>query len=147
MAEQHDAPTSLAERLDRLFRTVHPAGRGEYTYDEVATAIRDSGTMISHTYVWQLRKGIRDNPTKRHLEGLAQFFGVPAAYFLDEDTAAIDAQLELLSAMRDAPVRNIALRAADLSPSGIAAIQAMIEHARSLEGLPTEKTEPPNGTD
>lgn len=138
MAEQHEVPTSLAQRLDRLFRTVHPAGRGEYTYDEVASAIRDHGTMISHTYVWQLRKGIRDNPTKRHLEGLAQFFGVPASYFLDEDTTAIDAQLELLSAMRDGPVRSIALRVADLSPSGIAAIQAMIEHARSLEGLPTE---------
>ncbi|MFI6151437.1 helix-turn-helix domain-containing protein [Kitasatospora sp. NPDC051170] len=136
MPEQQSGPASLAERLDRLFRTVHPAGREEYTYEEVATAIREAGTTISHTYVWQLRKGVRDNPTMRHLEGLAKFFGVPASYFLDEDTTAVDAQLELLAALRDAPVRAIALRASGLSPSGLAAIQAMVEHARSLEGLP-----------
>ncbi|GAA2052396.1 helix-turn-helix domain-containing protein [Catenulispora yoronensis] len=130
------AVSSLADRLDRLFRTMHPAGRAEYTYEEVAAAIRESGTMISHTYVWQLRKGMRDNPTMRHLEGLARFFGVPTSYFLDEDTAEIDAQLQLLAALREAPVRTIALRAADLSPAGLAAIQAMVEHARSLEGLP-----------
>jgi transcriptional regulator with XRE-family HTH domain len=138
VSEQQGGAQTLAERLDRLFRSVHPAGRGEYSYEEVAAGIRDQGTMISHTYVWQLRKGARDNPTMRHLEGLAQFFGVPMSYFLDENTAEIDAQLRLLSALRDFPVRNIALRAADLSPAGLAAIQAMIEHARSLEGLPTE---------
>ncbi|MFJ9694032.1 XRE family transcriptional regulator [Kitasatospora sp. NPDC101183] len=143
MPEQQSGPTSLAERLDRLFRTVHPAGRDEYTYEEVATAIRESGTTISHTYVWQLRKGVRDNPTMRHLEGLAKFFGVPASYFLDEDVTAIDAQLQLLAALRDAPVRTIALRASGLSPSGLAAIQAMVEHARTLEGLPDDPAAPP----
>jgi transcriptional regulator with XRE-family HTH domain len=146
VTEQREAAPSLAERLDRLFRTVHPGGRGEYTYEEVAAAIRDQGTMISHTYVWQLRKGIRDNPTKRHLEGLAQFFGVPASYFLDEDTSEVDAQLELLTALRGSQVRTMALRAADLSPQGLAAIQAMVEHARSLEGLPAESTDS-TGTD
>jgi transcriptional regulator with XRE-family HTH domain len=144
VSEQQEARPSLAERLDRLFRTVHPAGRGEYTYEEVAAGIREQGTMISHTYVWQLRKGARDNPTMRHLEGLAQFFGVPVSYFIDENTAEIDAQLGLLSALRDSTVRNLALRAADLSPAGLAAIQAMIEHARSLEGLPTENGSAPD---
>jgi transcriptional regulator with XRE-family HTH domain len=141
VSEEPRTISSLAERLDRLFRTVRPAGRGEYSYEEVASAIRDRGTMISHTYVWQLRKGIRDNPTKRHLEGLAQFFGVSASYFLDEDTSEIEAQLELLVALRGAQVRTMAVRAADLSPSGLAAIQAMVEHVRSLEGLQTEAAE------
>lgn len=139
VAEQQE-PQSLTERLDRLFRTVHPANRGEYTYEEVASAIREQGTMISHTYIWQLRKGLRDNPTKRHLEALAAFFGVPASYFLDDDTAAADAQLELLATLRDDPVRSLALRAAELSPNGLAAIRAMVEHARSVEGLPSEET-------
>ena len=139
VAEQQE-PQSLTERLDRLFRTVHPANRGEYTYEEVASAIREQGTMISHTYVWQLRKGLRDNPTKRHLEALAQFFGVQASYFLDDDTSAADAQLELMAALRDDPVRSLALRAAELSPNGLAAIRAMVEHARSVEGLPSEET-------
>ena len=136
------APTaSLAERLDRLFHAVHPADRGEYTHEEVASAITEQGTPISHSYVWQLRKGIKDNPTKRHLEGLARFFGVPITYFFDDDTSAIDAQLDLLTALRDNPAQQLALRAADLSPGGMAAIRAMVEHARSVEGLATDKDE------
>lgn len=130
---------TLAAKLDRLFRTVRPAGRGEYTYEEVATAIRDRGVMISHTYVWQLRKGTRDNPTKRHLEALAEFFGVNAAYFLDDDPATvkrIEDQLELLAALRDNAVRTVALRAAGLSAPSLEAIHGMIEHARRIEGLP-----------
>jgi transcriptional regulator with XRE-family HTH domain len=131
---------TLAEKLDRLFGTVHPPGRGEYSYEEVAAAIRERGVMISHTYIWQLRKGARDNPTKRHLEALAEFFGVNAAYFLDDDEAArrIDEQLELLAALRDNAVRTMALRAAGLSGPSLEAIHGMIEHARRIEGLPDD---------
>lgn len=141
MSEQPAPAPSLADRLDRLFRTVHPADRGEYSFEEVAAAIRAEGVTISHTYLWQLRKGLRDNPTKRHLEALAQFFGVQASYFLDEDTSAVDAQLELLVALRDQSVRAVALRTAGLSPAGLKAIMGMIEHARAIEGLPTAEHE------
>jgi transcriptional regulator with XRE-family HTH domain len=135
---------TLAEKLDRLFGTVHPPGRSEYSYEEVAAAIRDRGVMISHTYIWQLRKGTRDNPTKRHLEALAEFFGVNAAYFLDDDAARrIDEQLELLAALRDSAVRTMALRAAGLSGPSLEAIHGMIEHARRIEGLPDDP--PPAG--
>ncbi|MEU4738997.1 helix-turn-helix transcriptional regulator [Actinosynnema sp. NPDC023658] len=133
---EESAPESLADRLDRLFRAVHPRGGREYTYEEVAAAIREQGVTISHTYVWQLRKGLRDNPTKRHLEALAQFFGVPPAYFLDDDTSGVREQLELLVALRDNAVRSLAMRAADLSPASIHAIRSMIEQARIVEGLP-----------
>ena len=77
MADQAPGrPDTLAKKIDRLFKTVHP-GRGEYTHEQVADAIRQAGgPTISATYVWQLRKGIRDNPTKRHLEALSGFFGV-----------------------------------------------------------------------
>ncbi len=135
---------TLAEKLDRLFGTVHPPGRGEYSYEEFAAAIRDRGVMISHTYIWQLRKGARDNPTKRHLEALAEFFGVNAAYFLDDEAARrIDEQLELLAALRDNAVRTMALRAAGLSGPSLEAIHGMIEHARRIEGLPDDP--PPAG--
>lgn len=131
--------STLAEKLDRLFRTVQPKGGGEFTYEEVASTIRERGVPISHTYVWQLRKGARDNPTKRHLEALAEFFGVNPAYFLDDEAGRrIDEQLELLVALRDNAVRSVALRAAGLSGPSLAAIQGMIEHARHIEGLPDE---------
>ncbi|MGD9891552.1 MAG: XRE family transcriptional regulator, partial [Dehalococcoidia bacterium] len=92
---------------------------------------------ISATYLWQLRKGLRDNPTKKHLEALADFFGVSPAYFFNEEAAArIDAELELLAALRDASVRQIALRASGLSPQSLSTIAEMIERVRQLERLP-----------
>ena len=130
---------TLASKLDHLFATVRPA-KGEYTHEEVATAIRErGGPTISATYVWQLRKGLRDNPTKHHIEALAGFFGVPPAYFFDAETAAeIDAELELLAAIRDGNVRSLALRAQGLSPESLDTIADMIERVRKLEGLPDQ---------
>jgi transcriptional regulator with XRE-family HTH domain len=131
-----DVAATLAGKLDRLFRTVRSPKGGEYSYEEVASTIRDRGVTISHTYIWQLRKGVRDNPTKRHLEALAEFFGVSAAYFLDGDAARrIDEQLELLAALRDNAIRQVALRAVGLSAPSLDAIHGMIEHARQIEGL------------
>jgi transcriptional regulator with XRE-family HTH domain len=135
---------SLAEKLDRLFRAARPAGRGEYSYQEIADAIRaEGGPTISATYLWQLRKGLRDNPTKNHLSALARFFGVSPAYFFDDDAAeVVEAQLSLLAAMRDASVRTVALRAAGLSVESLAAVQAVIDHARRLEGLEADSGSP-----
>jgi transcriptional regulator with XRE-family HTH domain len=130
----------LAARVDHLFRTVRADDGGEYTFEEVAEAIRaKGGPTISATYLWQLRKGVRDNPTKRHVEALASFFGVPPAYFFDDAEAArIDAELALLNALRDAPVRQLALRARGLSDKSLATIADMVERVRELEGLPQE---------
>ena len=130
--------TTLAAKLDHLFRTVHPPGRGELTYEEVAEGIRArGGASISGVYVWQLRTGKRTNPTVSTLKSLAEFFGVPPAYFLDEEARArIDAQLDLLAAMRDARVSRIALRSFGLSAESLQAIAGVIENARRLEGLP-----------
>ena len=133
----HAGRTPLSEKIDRLFKTVHPAA-GEYTHEEVATAIREAGgPTISATYLWQLRKGARDNPTMRHIEALSDFFGVPPAYFFDDAVAEhIDAELALLTSLRDAQVRRVALRASGLSAESIGAIVDMIERVRKLEGLP-----------
>ncbi|MEV6605740.1 helix-turn-helix domain-containing protein [Kutzneria sp. NPDC051319] len=128
----------LATKVNHLFTAVRQAGGDEYTFDEVAEAIRaQGGPTISATYLWQLRKGLRDNPTKRHLEAIAGFFGVPPAYFFDDEAAdRINAELALLSALRDAPVRNIALRARGLSAKSLEAISDMVDRVRELEGLP-----------
>jgi ESX-1-secreted protein regulator len=129
---------ALAERVDHLFRTVRASDGGEYTFEEVAEAIKArGGPTISASYVWQLRKGQRDNPTKRHLEALAEFFGVPPAYFFDDAEAArIDAELALLTSLRHTSVRQIALRATGLSEKSLATISDMVERVRELEGLP-----------
>jgi transcriptional regulator with XRE-family HTH domain len=104
----------------------------------VAQAINaKGGPTISGTYLWMLRTGQRDNPTKSHLEALAEFFGVSPAYFFDDAAAErIEAQLELLAAMRDAQVSEIALRAFGLSEATLKSIVGIIEGARTMEGLP-----------
>jgi transcriptional regulator with XRE-family HTH domain len=71
---------SIAAKLDRLFRQVRAAGQAEPSYMAVAEAIRArQGVPISHTYIWQLRTGRRDNPTIQHLTALATYFGVPGS--------------------------------------------------------------------
>ena len=119
---------SIAGRLDRLFRQVRSAGQPEPSYMAVAEAIRaQQGVPISHTYIWQLRTGKRDNPTVQHLTALATYFGVPVSYFLDdEQTERVDAQLDLLRTLRDAGVTELALRAADVSPRGRETISELI---------------------
>ncbi|MBB4910848.1 helix-turn-helix domain-containing protein [Actinophytocola algeriensis] len=138
------ADTTLAAKVNRLFSTVTPRGGGEYTFEEVAQAIRaKGGPTISATYLWQLRKGLRDNPTKRHLEALAGFFGVPPAYFFDTAEAErIDAELALLAVLRDGPVRQIAMRANGLSTKSLEAITEMVDRVRELEGLNPSPTDP-----
>ena len=128
----------LAARVDHLFRTIKPRGAREYSFEEVAEAIRArGGPTISATYIWQLRRGLRNNPTMKHVEALAGFFGVPPAYFFDDDTThRIDAELALLTAVRDNSVRQIALRASGLSAKSLVAITEMVERVRELEGLP-----------
>ena len=136
MAKPKPPAKTLAEKIDHLFTVVHPP-KGEYTHEQVATAIEAAGgPTISATYLWQLRKGLRDNPTKKHLEALSAFFGVPPSYFFDEETtASVGAELELLTALRHPLVRELATCASGLSPETLETLIDMTSRARQLEGL------------
>ena len=144
MAEGRTRTGVIAERLDHLFSTVHPPGRGPYSLREVAEAINaEAGaSVMSAAYLSQLRSGQRTEPSHSRLTAIARFFGVDVRYFSD-DKAAIetDGQLELLTAMRDSGVLDIAIRAAGLSEISLEAVRAVIENARRLEHVdePDEK--------
>lgn len=128
----------FAQRLDHLFRTVHPKDRGPYTPADAAEAINaEAGErMVSGTYLWLLRTGQRDNPTMKHLLAIARFFGVPPTYFFPDDAAQHDAvPADLVAALSDDKVREMALRAAGLSDRSLEAITGMIDNARAVEGL------------
>jgi transcriptional regulator with XRE-family HTH domain len=140
-------PGSLAQRIDMLFKTVRPKGR-EYTYDEVAQACSASAGTFSKTYVWQLRTGQRDNPTKRHLEALAGFFGVPVAFFFDDEMAKrINSQLELAVALRDGAVRDIALRTMSMDEATRRSVAQIVREISNIHGTggTLNKNEPPDG--
>jgi len=140
MPRQTRPPEGLfAQRLDHLFRTVHPKHRGPYTPAEVADAINAAAgeRVVSGTYLWLLRTGQRDNPTMKHLIAIARFFAVPPTYFFPDDSLDENAvPAELTAALGDAQVREMALRAVGLSDRSLKAITNMIDNARSVEGLP-----------
>ena len=134
-------PGMLARRLERLFATVHPPGRGPYSTKEAAEAINEAAgrPLLSYNYLYQLRRGTKAEPGHTRLAAIARFFQVPVTYFGDDEAAAqIDEQLELAAALRDQGVRHVAFRAAGLSTASLRAILAVIENARRLEGLPAD---------
>ena len=126
----------LARRLDHLFRTIHPAGRKGYTPADVAAAINEAAgeRVTSGTYLWQLRTGRRDNPTYKVITGLADFFGVSPTYFFEDaavDRGALPA--EVVAALADDAVRDIALRAAGLSERSLDVIRQTVALARERD--------------
>ncbi|MET8340855.1 XRE family transcriptional regulator [Streptosporangium canum] len=129
--EQDRAPVAgtLSDRIDHLFQVVRRPSGEQHSHEEVAKACREStGETFSATYLWQLRTGRRDNPTKRHLEALAAFFQVPPAYFFDDEQGAVIAkELELLGALRNSAVRDVALRAVNLSEEGLGTVADIID--------------------
>jgi len=128
----------LAARLDELFSVVRPPGRPPLSTAEVAEAVTAAGTEITGAQLAALRAGagtaapdtVRDDPTSAQLRGLADYFGVPSAYFLDDGVAArVCEDLAILRAFKDVGARQIALRAvADLDDEALSALVPMIEH-------------------
>ncbi len=139
MAENSGAPKGLlASRLEHLFQTSRGDDGQPFSAADVAAAINAAagGHVIGATYVWQLKTGRRDNPTYKHLLALSRFFGVPPTYFFDEadlERGAIPP--DVAAALRDDDVREIALRAAGLSERTLKALRAMIDSARTMEGV------------
>lgn len=138
--DQDNGPddSGLAARLNKLFDLMRKAGSPPLSNAAAAAAITDeTGVPISPAYLWQLRSGLKTNPTVAHLRAIADFFGVPPSYLIDRGTdPAIDAQLNLLQALRDNGVRDLAARASGLTPQALNSLVAIVDHLRELERLP-----------
>jgi hypothetical protein len=123
----------FSQRLSHLFATVHPAGRGPYSLNEVVTALGERGVEVSSPYLSLLRKGERSNPAP-------EFFQVSPAYFYDADYAAsVNRDLDWLVQLRDSKVREIAQRSYALSENSRQAIADMVDHLRKVEGIPDKE--------
>jgi len=126
-AEQQKA--SFGDKLAYLIETVHPPGRGPYSYREIAAGIADHPGAVTAAHINQLVKGKQPHPRIHHVEALASFFGVPVTYFFDEDTAAqVMAEYELVAAMRDSRIREICRHAPRLDQQGLIAITNLIKN-------------------
>ncbi|WP_190128401.1 hypothetical protein [Streptomyces mashuensis] len=76
---------SFADRLD--FLCTHDP-RGPFTNPQVVRMLEERGLPApSSTYMWQLRTGRADNPTKKHMDALADLFAVPQDYWSNRGTA------------------------------------------------------------
>lgn len=127
----------FAERLNKLFDTVHPPGRKPHTNAEVASALIKDGHQISKPYISQLRSGQRTNPSDETVAAFARFFKVKSEYFFNDIYAAkIDHDLELLSQLQGYGLRKLSSRAFDLSEESQNLLTTMAERLRSSEGLP-----------
>ncbi|MCC3650701.1 hypothetical protein LIX60_04230 [Streptomyces sp. S07_1.15] len=127
----------FGQRLNELIAAMHPDQRKRPGYARLAKEIRETtGGAISGTYLWELATGKKRNVTLEQLDVLAEFFGVPPEYFLNEETAErVNSQLKLATALRDARVRNLALRADGLSAESLDALLIMVNEARRVQNL------------
>lgn len=126
MVEYTTNGRSLADKLNYLFANNTPRNGQEYSNEQVAAAISARGEVkISQSYIWQLRKSKKDNPTFKHLQALAGFFGVPVSYFFEDAvTDKVAQQLEKLRSEQlrlneiagTSDVQLMAMRAGELSP-------------------------------
>lgn len=130
--ERQDAASparqSLAHKLSFLFTKVRRDDGSEWTGKDVVAAVRARGIDLSASHLSELRRGVKENPTVRVLQALADFFEVRVAFFFDdpEAVAQVEADLELRAAMRDAQVQQVAARAAGLTGTQRAAFQRVL---------------------
>jgi transcriptional regulator with XRE-family HTH domain len=122
---------NFAERLNRLFELVLAPDGKPYTNEAVVNALaaREDGLTISKGYLSELRNGKKLNPTLRHIEALADFFGVDPAYFVADEQRAeeIQQQIQTLRDLGQAGVRSIALRARDAAADNLSLIEAILD--------------------
>lgn len=134
----------VARRLDALFRAkLAPSGK-EFSYKHVERVINEAAgeKAISHSYIWQIRKGKSANPTRNAMALLAAFFSVPSSYFFDDVEAdRMAEQMDVAEALSNDLVREIAVRANGLSDGSLTAVLAMVSSLRAAEGLPSVSSE------
>ncbi|MEV6956541.1 XRE family transcriptional regulator [Streptomyces sp. NPDC051183] len=159
MAETPTGQQTMAQRLDFLIKTVHPQGRGPYTYQEIAEGTKElPGPSVSHGTAQTIHKGHNTNPGIDSIRALAGFFGVSTGYLADgENSEAVEKRLEeriariqeetrraaavdeFAQVLEDEKARAVAFRLGGLSAGALKSVTGMIKHLRQAEGLPDVK--------
>jgi len=143
MIQRKARMSTMAEKVDLLFKTFTKPDGKEFAYPEV-----EEGTnkAVTGAYVWKLRTGKAENPGHRVLKALSDFFGVPVSYFFEEQVSEEYVQdLRLAAELRKAGVAHLALRASDLDEAGKRAVLEMIEYVRKAQGLESAHNDKDHG--
>jgi len=136
---------NLAARLEYLFNLrVRPNGQ-PWSMRQVSAAAKAQEVPLSVGFLHDLRRGIKDNPTKQQLESLARIFGVWPGYFFEDDKTLEESnrRLKTLDALDNDRVARLAMRARNLTPRELNMVNALIDSAlRDAEGVDGDKTPP-----
>ena len=112
----------MALRMQYLLAMVRKADDRAYSIDEIAR-----GTGVSLTYLRNMLAGRQDNPSRKVIAALADFFEVSPAYFFDTNGGDAAADGEPASEI------EVALRsAARLGPEGRRLLLDMIRLAERI---------------
>ncbi|MYT29961.1 MULTISPECIES: hypothetical protein [unclassified Streptomyces] len=130
-------PRRFGQRLNQLISDIYPDEHTRPGYARLAREVRQAtGGTISGTYLWELVTGKKGNVTLDQLAVLAEFFGVPPEYFLNDEAAdRVDSELAPAGELRHAKVRSLALRAEGLSMANLDALLIMVDEVRRIQRL------------
>jgi transcriptional regulator with XRE-family HTH domain len=74
--------STFAEKLEFLFEEKRKLDGTQYSPTEVLDA---TVGVLTRVHLWKLRTGKTSNPSIKIVQALADFFGVPPSYFLEEN--------------------------------------------------------------
>lgn len=131
----------FAARLNKLFDAMPAPGARPHTNSAVATQLTAWGHPISKPYISQLRAGTRLDPSRETIAALARYFGVRPGYFTSGDhLTPLGPDHDLLTRLQFDRLRNLCLRAFDLSEESQNLLTSMADRLRLTEGLPAVGT-------
>lgn len=131
--EQNQAAADLLAKRLRLLLDVKTAETGtEPSHSVIAAFLNERGVNLSRSRWTYMVNGHRKVDDPLVFEGLAEFFDVDVAFLTgDSDVSApdkVNAQLDLVRAMRAARVKSYATRTlGDLSPKTLEAITKFLD--------------------
>ncbi|MDX1874768.1 transcriptional regulator [Mycolicibacterium sp. 120266] len=128
---------NFAARLNRLFETIYPPGRGPFTSTELVRELGYQGSTLSAPYLSQLRTGQRVQPSRHTLELIAGFFGIRSDYFTGEDDAylrQLEDDLHWWQLARDPAVRQLTTALLELTPEDCELALSSVERTTSGRG-------------
>lgn len=147
MADKMSCPGPVSVRLNFLYEHIRDPETGKPFSDRYVTEAINStaGTKIlGNGDLHYLRKGGRRSRPKRHkLLAIAEFFNVPIDYF--DDPWAVDrvkTHIDVLAAVADPRVYNIAIKAAGLPPKVLDAVALILDQERDSAGTAPATTCP-----
>jgi transcriptional regulator with XRE-family HTH domain len=135
--------SALSSRLNFLLKRAPTIDENEHSPERISNFLKDRKKIdYSAQEIYAISEGVTTSVPDHILEGIAEYFQITkgALYFHDDTVAKeVEAETNLLHAIKDKNVQRIATRIAGLSDRSVEPLMAMIEAAaevaRKNEGI------------